>query len=183
MFWDYILRIKDNFFGITSLLWEVRSQGHREGILLRLSFFFFLLRVSRWMTQYSSKSFPNLYCHQYEFAKWAAWTTVTLSILIKKENFANLMGGSPFVKGAFFFFFSSFTFLSFLKKFYCLFFGCSGSLLLHLGFLWLLWVEATLPYGTQASHCGGFSHCGAWALATGISVVAAPGLSSCGTQA
>ena len=131
------------------------------------------------MAQYSSKSFPNLYCHQYEFAKWAAWTTVTLSILIKKENFANLIGDSPFVKGAFFFF-SSLTFLSFLKRFYFLFFGYSGSLLLHLGFLWLLWVEATLPCGTQASHCGGFSHCGAWALATGISVVAAPGLSSCG---
>ena len=67
------------------------------------------------MAQYSSKSFPNLYCHQYEFAKWAAWTTVTLSILIKKENFANLIGDSPFVKGAFFCFFQ-FNFSFFFKK-------------------------------------------------------------------
>ena len=67
----------------------------------------------------------------------------------------------------------------FLKPFI---FGWAGSLLLHLGFLWLLWVEASLPCCTQASHCGSYSCCGAWALATGPSVVAAPGFSSCGTH-
>ena len=50
---------------------------------------------------------------------------------------------------------------------------------------------ATLRCGAQASHCGGFSCCGAWALGTQASVVAARGfssggacgLSSCGAQA
>ena len=42
---------------------------------------------------------------------------------------------------------------------------------------------ATLNCGVQASHCGGFSCCGARALGTRASVVAARGLSSCGSQA
>ena len=37
--------------------------------------------------------------------------------------------------------------------------------------------------GAQASHCGGFSCCGAWALGAWASVVVACGLSSCGSQA
>ena len=37
--------------------------------------------------------------------------------------------------------------------------------------------------GARASHCGGFSCCGAWALGTWVSVVAARGLSSCGSRA
>ena len=37
--------------------------------------------------------------------------------------------------------------------------------------------------GEQASHCGGFSCCRARALGVRASVVAACGLSSCGTQA
>ena len=42
---------------------------------------------------------------------------------------------------------------------------------------------ATLRHGAQASHCGGFSCCGAWALGAQASIVAAHGLSSCGSQA
>ena len=42
---------------------------------------------------------------------------------------------------------------------------------------------ATLCCGVQASHYGGFSCCGAWALGTRASVVAAHGLSSCGLRA
>ena len=41
---------------------------------------------------------------------------------------------------------------------------------------------ATLRCGAQASHCGGFSCCGAWTLGAQASVVAARGLSSCGSQ-
>ena len=40
-----------------------------------------------------------------------------------------------------------------------------------------------LGYGAQASHCRGFSPCGAQALGTRASVVVAHGLSSCGSQA
>ena len=40
--------------------------------------------------------------------------------------------------------------------------------------------QATLCCGTWASHCGGFSCCGAWAPGTWASVVVACGLSSCG---
>ena len=42
---------------------------------------------------------------------------------------------------------------------------------------------ATLPCGARASHCGGFSCCGARALGARASVVVAHGLSSCGSQA
>ena len=35
----------------------------------------------------------------------------------------------------------------------------------------------------RASHCGGFSCCGAWTLGVQASVVVAHGLSSCGSQA
>ena len=63
-------------------------------------------------------------------------------------------------------------------------------------YFWLCWVfvaarglslvvvsRATLCYGTQASHCGGFSCCGAQALGAQASVVVACGLSSCGSRA
>ena len=42
---------------------------------------------------------------------------------------------------------------------------------------------ATLHCGARASHCGGFSCCGARALGARASVVMARGLSSCGTRA
>ena len=63
------------------------------------------------------------------------------------------------------------------------FFGCVRSSLLHMGFLYLWRAGVTLRCGAWASHCGSFSCCGAQALGTWASVVAACGLSSCGTQA
>ena len=42
---------------------------------------------------------------------------------------------------------------------------------------------AALRCGAWASHCGGFSCCGARALGMQASVVVACGLSSCGSQA
>ena len=42
---------------------------------------------------------------------------------------------------------------------------------------------ATLRCGVWASHYGGFSCCGAWALGMWASVVVARGLSSCGSRA
>ena len=70
----------------------------------------------------------------------------------------------------------------------CLFFtlfifGCIGSSLLHMDFLQLWRVGATLPCSMQASHCSGISHCGAQALGMWASVVVAHGLSSCGSWA
>ena len=62
-------------------------------------------------------------------------------------------------------------------------FGCVGSSLLRAGFLQLLRAWATLHCSARASHCSGFSRCGARALGTRASVVAACELSSCGSQA
>ena len=63
-----------------------------------------------------------------------------------------------------------------LKKYIYLFiFGCVGSLLLHTGFLQL--------WQAQASHCSGFSCCGARALGAWASVVVVCGLSSCDSRA
>ena len=42
---------------------------------------------------------------------------------------------------------------------------------------------ATLHCGARASHCGGFSGCGAWALGAWASVVVARRLRSCGAWA
>ena len=67
--------------------------------------------------------------------------------------------------------------------FYLFIFGCVGSPLLHMGFFYLQRAGATLCCGAQASHCGGFSCCGAWALGVRASVVAARGLSSFGSRA
>ena len=81
---------------------------------------------------------------------------------------------------------SYFNFLSFfLNKFIYSFliFGCVGSSLLRVGFLQLRRAGATLRCGAQASHCSGFSCCGAWALGARASVVVAQGLSSCGSWA
>ena len=59
-------------------------------------------------------------------------------------------------------------------------------------YFWLCWVfvamhrlsivaarGATLRCSVRASHCSGFSHCGAWALGEQASVVVACGLSRC----
>ena len=69
----------------------------------------------------------------------------------------------------------------FFKIFYLLFiYGHAGSLLLHTGFLYLQrWSEQgqLAGCGAWASHCGGFSCCGARALELVGSVVVAHGLS------
>ena len=69
----------------------------------------------------------------------------------------------------FFFLINLFIFIYFI-------FGCIGSSLLLAGFLYLRRVGATLRCGAWASHCSGFSCCGAWALGTRASVVLARGL-------
>ena len=63
--------------------------------------------------------------------------------------------------------------LKFLFYFYLFIFSCIGSSLLHAGFLQLQQVGATLCCGAWASHCGGFSCCGARALGARASVVVA----------
>ena len=61
--------------------------------------------------------------------------------------------------------------------------ACVESLLLCTGFLQLQRVGATLRCDARASHCDGFSCCGARALGVRDSVVVARGLSSCGAWA
>ena len=61
--------------------------------------------------------------------------------------------------------------------------GCVGSSLLRADFLQLRQVGATLRCSAWASHCSGFSCCGAQALGARTSVVVARGLSSCGSWA
>ena len=65
------------------------------------------------------------------------------------------------------FFFNKFIYL------FIYFFGCVGSSLLRAGFLKLRRAGATLRCGAWASHCGGFSCCGAQALGARASVVVA----------
>ena len=50
-------------------------------------------------------------------------------------------------------------------------------------FLQLWWAGSTLRCDLRASHCSGFSCCGAWALGTQASVVTAHWLSCCNFQA
>ena len=73
------------------------------------------------------------------------------------------------------------TFIYFIIIF--LIFGCDGSSLLCVGFLQLQRAGAALHCSARASHCGGFSCCGARALGAWASVDAARGLSSCSTWA
>ena len=54
--------------------------------------------------------------------------------------------------------------------------GCAGFLLLP------VFQGLFSSWNVQASHCRGFSYCGAQTLGTWASVVATPGLSSCGAQ-
>ena len=61
--------------------------------------------------------------------------------------------------------------------FFFFFFGCVGSSSLRAGFLQLPRARATLCCGARASHCGGFSGCGARALGAWASVAVAHGLS------
>ena len=68
--------------------------------------------------------------------------------------------------------------------------------ILFIYYFWLCWVfvaarglslvaasGATLCCGARASHCGGFSCCGAQAVGARASVVVVCGLSSCGARA
>ena len=64
------------------------------------------------------------------------------------------------------------------KFIYLFVFGCIGSSLLCACFLQLWQAGATLRCGAWASHCSGFSCCGAWALGTWASVVVARRLQS-----
>ena len=73
----------------------------------------------------------------------------------------------------------------FFNKFIYLFiYACVGSSLLHtrLSLVGGRW-GATLHCGAWASHCSGFSCCGARVLGTWASVVVAHRLNSCGAQA
>ena len=75
-----------------------------------------------------------------------------------------------------------------MKALFIYLFDCIGSSLLHMGFLLLWRAGAILLCGARASHCGGFSCCGARALGGRASVVVARGLlecrlSSCGARA
>ena len=73
----------------------------------------------------------------------------------------------------FFFFFFKGNFILFIY----LFLAVLG-LRCCMGFLSLRWAGATLHCGARASHCGGFSCCGAWALGVRASAVVAHRLSS-----
>ena len=74
----------------------------------------------------------------------------------------------------------SYLYFSFFKN-SCLFIlGCSRSSRLCAGFFLMHWAGATLCWGAWASHCSGFSCCGAWTLSAPASVVGAQGLISCG---
>ena len=66
---------------------------------------------------------------------------------------------------------------------YLLFLAALGLRCCMWAFLWLWLVRATPRCGSRASHSGGFSCCGAWALGARASVVVARGLSSCGLWA
>ena len=71
------------------------------------------------------------------------------------------------------------TSLNFLKKFIYFIYLSSAALSLHCctrAFSSLRWTGATLRCGARASHCGGFSCCGAQALGARASVVVACGL-------
>ena len=63
-----------------------------------------------------------------------------------------------------------------------LIFGCTGSLLLCLGFLQLQRAGPTLQLWHVGCYCSGISCFRAQALGTQVSVVPAHSLSSCGTQ-
>ena len=69
-----------------------------------------------------------------------------------------------------------------LFYFYLFIFGCVRSSLLCVGFLQLWRAGATLRCSARASHCGGFSCCGARTLGRRASVVVECGLSSCGLR-
>ena len=72
-------------------------------------------------------------------------------------------------------------YLNFFFSLKCLFIGCAGSLLLHLGFLWLC-EKGLLSIAACALLCGDFC-CGAQAPGARAAEVAACGLRSCDLRA
>ena len=78
-----------------------------------------------------------------------------------------------------------FHYILFLKNLFILFtyFWLHWVFVLCTGFLQLRRAGTPLRCSARASHCSGFSCCGAWALGARASVVIAHGLSSCGSQA
>ena len=82
-----------------------------------------------------------------------------------------------------FIYLSIYLFLTFKKLFIYLFMAVLGLRCYVWAFLQLRRAGATLRCGARASHCGGFSCCGARALGAWASVVVAPRLSSCGLWA
>ena len=91
--------------------------------------------------------------------------------------------GAPFqeqiIVSYLFFFFN--LFLIYLFNLFIL--GCTWSSPLCAGSLQLRRAGATLRCGARASHCGGLSCCGAWALGAWAPAVVALGLSICGSWA
>ena len=80
------------------------------------------------------------------------------------------------VRPNFFFYIHKFIYLIYLFLLHRVFIaGCGLSLVRRAG--------AALRCSAWASHCGGFSCCGAWALGMQASVVVACRLSSCGARA
>ena len=78
----------------------------------------------------------------------------------------------------------SFCFFNLFYLMYFLFFlAVLGLCCCARAFLQLRQVGSTRPCGARASHCGGLSRCGAWAVGARASVVAVRGLSSCGSRA
>ena len=73
--------------------------------------------------------------------------------------------------------------MGFFKFIYLFIFGCIGVFVAARGLSLVAGEQALLCCGAQASHCGGFSCCGARTLGVQASVVAARGLSSCGSRA
>ena len=72
--------------------------------------------------------------------------------------------------------------MSILNLFIYLFLACWVFVAVH-GLSLVLVSGSTLRCGLRASHCSGFSCCGARALGVRASVVVAHGLSSCGSRA
>ena len=74
-------------------------------------------------------------------------------------------------------------YLSIYLSIYLFIYGCIGSSLLHAGFSLVAASGSFSSFQCEASHCGGFSCCGAQALGAWASAVVACRLSSCGSWA
>ena len=78
------------------------------------------------------------------------------------------------------FYYAAFVFYLFKKSsghIYSFVCGCEGSLCRVWAFPWLRWAGAALRCGARASHGGGFSGCGTWAVDARALALAAHGLS------